>query len=517
MPNFAGAWTLNQQAYARGQNIWPAVPGAPTIGTATAGSSSASVTFTAPTNAGYPATITGYTVTSSPGGFTGTGASSPITVSGLTNGTAYTFTVAATNATGTGPASAASNSATPVAPVANFIGITGTATASYPYGTSVDSSSNMFLYGAVDGQLSGYIAKYNGQGTLQLQRTLSASGKYTVVYGGKTDSSGNIYVGGYTNAIAGYGFYVAKLDSTGAILWQTGLSVTGGAFLQGFNIDSSGNVYGVGYAGSTQYGLIVKWDSSGTLLWQRSLGTASVYPNDVVADTSGNVYVVGNDSTGTTSIFVNKYNSSGTLQWQKIFSAASRGYGIALDSSQNPVIGGWRRDVTATYIAKLTTAGAITWQSTLNSTGETFARVAIDSSDNIYFTNSWFNGTNATLLVAKWNTSGTFQWQRAMAISGENNQGYGIAVDSSAVYVNGSTTLTPGKMLFARLPVDGSKTGSYSVGGTTVSYAASSMSAGTGTYTVSNNTLTDAAGAATSASPGLTSASVTVTSSVTTI
>lgn len=90
------------------------VPGAPTIGTATAGNASASVTFTAPASNGG-ATITGYTVTSSPGGFTGTGASSPINVSGLTNGTAYTFTVTATNSAGTGSASAASNSVTPSA------------------------------------------------------------------------------------------------------------------------------------------------------------------------------------------------------------------------------------------------------------------------------------------------------------------------------------------------------------------------------------------------------------------
>ncbi|QEY12745.1 DUF4347 domain-containing protein [Cellvibrio sp. KY-YJ-3] len=91
------------------------VPDAPTIGTATAGDTQADVTFTAPVNTGGAA-ITGYTVTSNPGGFTGTGAGSPITVSSLTNGVSYTFTVTATNSAGTGAASGASNSITPASP-----------------------------------------------------------------------------------------------------------------------------------------------------------------------------------------------------------------------------------------------------------------------------------------------------------------------------------------------------------------------------------------------------------------
>jgi uncharacterized protein (TIGR02145 family) len=93
------------------------LPGAPTIGTATAGNAQASVPFTAPASNGG-STILSYTATSSPGSVTGTltqAGSGTITVNGLTNGTAYTFTVTATNATGTGAASAASNSVTPVA------------------------------------------------------------------------------------------------------------------------------------------------------------------------------------------------------------------------------------------------------------------------------------------------------------------------------------------------------------------------------------------------------------------
>lgn len=91
------------------------VPGAPTIGTASISVLTASVPFTAPVSNGG-ATITSYTATSSPSGITGTlsqAGSGTITVSGLSTGTAYTFTVTATNAIGTSAASAASNSVTP--------------------------------------------------------------------------------------------------------------------------------------------------------------------------------------------------------------------------------------------------------------------------------------------------------------------------------------------------------------------------------------------------------------------
>jgi hypothetical protein len=91
-------------------------PGAPTAVSANAtGQTTATVSFTAPASNGGSA-ITSYTVTSSPGGITATGSSSPITVSGLTASTTYTFTVTATNAAATSIASAASTSVTTSAP-----------------------------------------------------------------------------------------------------------------------------------------------------------------------------------------------------------------------------------------------------------------------------------------------------------------------------------------------------------------------------------------------------------------
>ena len=94
----------------------PGRPGAPTHATAVAGHQSAVISFTAPNSDGGDP-INSYTVTASPGGMKASGSVSPITVTGLTSGTSYTFTVAATNSVGTGPKSKPSNAVVPSAPV----------------------------------------------------------------------------------------------------------------------------------------------------------------------------------------------------------------------------------------------------------------------------------------------------------------------------------------------------------------------------------------------------------------
>ncbi len=109
-------------------------PSAPTNVSAAGASSQALVTWSAPSNNGG-SPITGYTVTP----FIGSNAQTPVqvggsasqaTVTGLNNGTSYTFTVTATNAIGTSPASTASNSATPQDTIFDF---------SAPTGSAVDS------------------------------------------------------------------------------------------------------------------------------------------------------------------------------------------------------------------------------------------------------------------------------------------------------------------------------------------------------------------------------------------
>ncbi len=113
-------WLTSTVVLKPGESGPPTAPGAPTAVSATAGNASATVSWTPPPTGNSP--ITSYTVTpysgstaQTPTTVTGSPPTPSATIGGLTNGTAYTFTVAATNAIGTGPTSAASNPVTPTA------------------------------------------------------------------------------------------------------------------------------------------------------------------------------------------------------------------------------------------------------------------------------------------------------------------------------------------------------------------------------------------------------------------
>jgi hypothetical protein len=162
------------------------VPGAPQGVSATAGDGAATVAFSPPAlTGGSP--ITGYTITPSPAcsactGTTPTGTSS--TVRGLTNGTAYTFTVTATNAVGSSAASAPSVAATPMAPLPAV-------ERTWAYVASSRSGSAVYINGLVHqwtrygmaspGGRQVYLQRYiNGAWQNMLVRTTNSAGKITV-------------------------------------------------------------------------------------------------------------------------------------------------------------------------------------------------------------------------------------------------------------------------------------------------------------------------------------------------
>jgi len=112
--NAAGAGTASS-TYASVTPI--TTPAAPTGLSASAGNTTATITFTPPSDGG--SAITNYQYSTDGTNYTALNpvdATSPVTITGLTNGTAYTIYLKAVNAAGAGTASSTYASVTPTAP-----------------------------------------------------------------------------------------------------------------------------------------------------------------------------------------------------------------------------------------------------------------------------------------------------------------------------------------------------------------------------------------------------------------
>jgi hypothetical protein len=234
------------------------VPDAPTIGTATPGNARATITWTAPLNNGGSA-VTGYVITPSTGSPVTVGNVTTYPLTGLTNGAAYTFMVAAINTMGTGAASASSASATPLTTVADPPTI-GTAT---PANTSATLT---------------WTAPLNNGGSTITGYVITPSTGSPITVGNVTTYA----VTGLTNGTA-YTFTVAAINTTG----------TGGDSAASNSVTPSTTV-----AGAPTIGTATAGDTSATLTWTAPLSDGGLAISGyVITPSSGSPITVGNVTT----------------------------------------------------------------------------------------------------------------------------------------------------------------------------------------------------------------------------
>ena len=204
------------------------------------------------------------------------------------------------------------------------------------YGIAVDGSGGVYVTGytyspnfptpggsdtSFNGKCDGFVAKLDSSGTL-LWATYVGGSYYDEAYGIAVDGSGGVYVGGRTRSFdlpapggwdtslsGGADGFVAKFDSSGTLLWATYLGGSGGELVSGIAADGSGGVYVTGYTFSTDFptpggwdtsynstgdAFVAKLDSSGTLLWASYLGGATTDRGyGIAVDGSGGIYVTG--------------------------------------------------------------------------------------------------------------------------------------------------------------------------------------------------------------------------------
>jgi len=184
------------------------VPGVPAVVSALPMNGGAFVTFTAPADNGGSA-ISSYTVTAYLGASvvsTTTGAASPVTLTGLVNGTAYTVRVSATNGTGVGAESAAA-AVTPRGDEASSYGVA--SGANRIMGTATDPSGNVYVIGTFNttftfagvtltkiGTIDSFVAKFDQTGTRIWSTVFGGTGAAITLYGLAVNSSGEVHVAG---------------------------------------------------------------------------------------------------------------------------------------------------------------------------------------------------------------------------------------------------------------------------------------------------------------------------------
>jgi hypothetical protein len=208
-------------------SITPATaPGQVTGASAVAGDQDAVVSWSAAPDNGNP--VTSYTVVAAPGGQSCTWSSGPLqcTVTGLSNGTAYTFTVAATNAVGTGPASLPTSPVTPNLPALVLTSSSGAAGQITIAGAGLLPGSTVTVVLGSSAPIDLAVLSVGTQGTLAATVSLPTAlpaGTHTVVATG-TASDGNPVNGTLSITVAST--VGAAVPVTGASLLGSGVAAT---------------------------------------------------------------------------------------------------------------------------------------------------------------------------------------------------------------------------------------------------------------------------------------------------
>jgi adhesin/invasin len=344
------------------------------------------------------------------------------------------------------------------------------------YGIAIDSSGAAYIAGYTasndfpttpgsyqptsGGASDAFVTKLNAAGNTLVYSTYLGANSKPSVQAIAVDANGSAYVTGYVGnnfpttpgafqPSSGGGVsdgFVTKLTADGsALVYSTYLGGKNNDDGYGIAVDSGGAAYVTGYTQSSNFPT-----TAGA--FQTNLpGSQCAFVTKLSADGSALVYSTylgGNNNDGGYAIAVDSNGAAyvaGSTQSNN-FPTTTGAYQNALPGSQSA------------FVTKLSTDGSALAYSTYlgGSNSDQASAIALDSSGNAYvsgYTSSsdfptaagayqiTFAGGSHDVFVSELNATGTALTYSTYLGGSGDDQGYGIAVDSSgAIYVTGSTT-----------------------------------------------------------------------------
>jgi len=365
----------------------------------------------------------------------------------------------------------------------------------YLYETSFDGTNNLYSIGTL-----GLVIKTASDGSATWKKTITTGGLQVTWYKIATVSPSVIYaIGSYFQSGPGNIPFFAILNNDGSV--ASARSITTSGSLSKLAISSSGSIYTSGYMTTINGGTVLVDHCfrivNGAITTKRYYNNAAEVNFGFIGFGSSDSAYLGGD-VSTTPLM--KINSSFSVLW-KAFSSSFDALAVVESNADLYVVGRYETGPLL-YVMKLNAStGAFVWARTL-STSNRAVCVAVDSSSNVYVGGR----TASNGIILKVDSSGNLVWQRSVSI-GVNSQITSISVNTTnnTIYALSSPTSTSNNYSFIlSIPTDGSLTGTYSVGGSSVTYASTSetLSALTPTFTspafsFTTSTLADASRATT--------------------
>ena len=327
-----------------------------------------------------------------------------------------------------------------------------------------------------------WIVKIDASGNIMWQNTIGGSGEDLLTSLKQTSDGGYIMAAGSDSNISGdkaensrggLDYWILKLNSSGAIVWQKTYggaqpdfdayvveTTDGGYFVGGYSDSDVSGDKTVPTKGQRDF-WPMKLDSSGAIVWQKSIGGSLVDRPQASFQTADGGFIMGGSSTsgisgdktesnrGESDNWIVKLDSNGNVQWDKTYGGSGKDLmrNMIQTSDGGYLVGGYSKsnisgDKTENsrgdydyWVLKLDGSGNLVWQNTIGGSGIDYVRDVKQISDGSFmiagYSNSNISGDkteNSNGGYDYWlihlNTSGSIISQNSIGGSGDESGTY---------------------------------------------------------------------------------------------